>query len=110
MIMLSETLMAAILLVFFLYLSLHPGKIRRRQYFVLGWGGLKLIVIALFFLIRHNPDVMVVAQVLTYIGLLLALGGAAGAIFPGRLPLLESAEPPAPAEVKEVPNTPSQQE
>ena len=94
MAVLASGLMGAILLVFFLYISLHPEKIRRRGYFILGWGGLKLIVLSGLFVILH---VSYVAQLLGWLGLMAALGGAGGAVFPGPLPILESAEPKADA-------------
>lgn len=86
----GTALMGAILLVFFLYVSLHPEKIKRPACFVAGWAGLVLIFVGNFFLIGGNPNVAIVCQVLTYIGLLVALGGAAGACFPGALPGIEA--------------------
>ena len=92
--MVPEVLMAAILLVFFLYLSLHPDKIKRHGYYALGWGGMILIFLGNLFLIR-GLRVTLVAQLFAYIGLLGALIGAAGSCFPGVLPMIE-AQPKAP--------------
>ena len=90
----AEGLMTAILLVFFLYISLHPDKIRRRLCFVAGWGGIILIFIGSFFLIGRSRSVGIVAQVFTCVGLLVALIGAAGSVFPGALPMVEAAPTP----------------
>lgn len=94
---LAGGLMGAILLVFFLYISLHPEKIRRRRYFILGWGGLMLIVLSGFFTIG-GIALPFIAQLLGWAGLLMALAGGAGAVFPGPLPILGSAEDRAAAE------------
>ena len=59
----AEGLMTAILLVFFLYLSMRPDKIRRRLCFVVGWGGIVLIFIGSFFPIGRSRSVGIVAQV-----------------------------------------------
>lgn len=101
----SGLLMLAILLVFFLYLLLHPDKIKRHGYYALGWAGVILIFVGNFFLIGMCESVMVVAQVLAYIGLLAAVIGAAGSCFPGALPIMESqpkAPPAQPPSVEQV--------
>ena len=58
-----------------------------------------------FFLIGKCGGVMVVAQVLAYVGMLVALIGAAGSCFPGALPMMEAqpkAPPDQPASVEQV--------
>ena len=105
MLMLAGALMTAILLVFLLYLSLHPDKIKRHGYYALGWAGLILIFVGNFFLIGKCGAVMVVAQVLTCVGGLAALLGAAGSCYPGALPMIESqpkAPPAQPPSVEQV--------
>jgi len=105
---LAGGLIGAILLVFFLYISLHPEKIRRRRYFILGWGGLMLIVLSGFFtigggvLIIRGVGLLGVGQLLGWVGLLMALAGAAGAVFPGPLRMLESREDQAAAKTGPV--------
>ena len=71
--MLSLTLFAAILLVFYLYLLIHPEKMRRANFCWLGAAGVLLVVMMNFFTIWLGSTwAMVLITVFSTIGTVVA--------------------------------------
>jgi len=89
------TVNMGILLIFYLYLLVHPHRVRRAWFFWGGIAGLGLILLAYGPSLTGIRGVVTLRGVLQWLGLLAAFGGAVGACFQGPLPFLQQEEPEA---------------
>ena len=92
----------SILLVFHLYLLVRWEKVRQPKFFRIGVWGFVLILLANFFFLSIDRDILTVGGVLNCIGLILAFVGAVGSCRPEMLPIIGSADEKASEAVGQV--------
>ena len=100
--MLTTSIMASVLLVFYLFLLIRWDKVKRPGMLRFGLLGFGLMLLGNFFFIALDRDFMIAGQVLHYIGLIPVFIGAIGACRPEILPVLGPAEEEANKAVNQV--------
>lgn len=82
---------AVILLGVHIYLLMRWEKVKRPKFFLLGLGGIKIMILsALFMLGAVGGGWQTFGRVVFILGLLCAYGGVFGGCYPGKLPVWDS--------------------
>lgn len=106
--MLTTSIMAVVLLVFYLFLLVRWEKVKRPGMLRFGLLGFGLMLLGNFFFIALDRDFMIAGQVPHCIGLIPVFIGAIGSVRPGILPVLGSTEEQADVTVTPVKEDPDQ--
>ena len=78
---------SVVLLVFCLYLLVRWEKVKRPLFFLIGAGGIAIVLLSTIFAVGDNRAVHTIMAVFTWLGTIIAFVGLGTACYGGKLPV-----------------------
>jgi len=83
-----------VLLVFCLYLLVRWEKVKRPLFFLVGAGGLAIVLLSAIFAVNRSNAMRIVTVIFTWLGTIIAFVGLLAACYGGALPVQIPGEKP----------------